>query len=246
MRIRTIKPEFWTNEHIARLPDFTILLAIGLLNYSDDEGYFNANPALIRAALFPLRECSGSIPVAVTELSNQGFLELFEATDGRTYGRVVNFKKHQVINKPYPSKIKELCVTPVGLLHLSGSDTVVLPSGTGIREQGKDQGILPSSAAPKEEVATEGPEHEIYSHYPRKVGKAAALKAIRNALKKAEKVFLVERTKLFAEAVAKWSPGDLQFVPHPSTWFNEGRFDDDPSTWERVATQTDKKVAGWL
>lgn len=140
MRIRTIKPEFWANEHIARLPDFTILLAIGLLNYADDEGYFNANPALIRAALFPLREDYGSIPVAVTELSNQGFVELFSAPDGRTYGRVVNFLKHQVINKPNKSKIKELCVSPVGLLHLSGSDTVVLPVGTGIREQGSGNG----------------------------------------------------------------------------------------------------------
>lgn len=110
MRIRTIKPEFWKNEHIAKLDDFTQLLAIGLLNYSDDEGYFNANPKLIQADIFPLRDVYGRIPVAVTHLSNLGFLKLYNSSDGRVYGNVVNFLKHQVINKPKPSRIKPLCL----------------------------------------------------------------------------------------------------------------------------------------
>jgi hypothetical protein len=140
MRIRTIKPEFWANENIAKLPDFTILLAIGLLNYADDEGYFNANPALIRAALFPLREDSSSIPVALQDLSKQGFVALYSAGDGRKYGNIVNFLKHQVINKPNKSKIKELCAGVVPIPEDSRSDTVALQVGTGIREQGMDQG----------------------------------------------------------------------------------------------------------
>ncbi|HBS0572930.1 TPA: DnaT-like ssDNA-binding domain-containing protein, partial [Klebsiella pneumoniae] len=46
-RIRTIKPEFWTDEDMAEVSEPACLLAIGLLNYADDEGYFNANPKLI-------------------------------------------------------------------------------------------------------------------------------------------------------------------------------------------------------
>lgn len=140
MRIRTVKPDFWKNEHIARLDDFTQLLALGLLNYADDEGYFNANPKLIQADIFPLRDVSGRIPVSVTHLSNQGFLKLYQATDGRTYGHIVNFLKHQVINKPKESKIKALCTAEQGVLHLSGSDTVSLPYGIGTGNREGEQG----------------------------------------------------------------------------------------------------------
>lgn len=64
-RIRTIKPEFWTDEDMAEVSEPACLLAIGLLNYADDEGYFNANPKLIKAAVFPIREPSVPIPVLI-------------------------------------------------------------------------------------------------------------------------------------------------------------------------------------
>ncbi len=38
-RIRTIKPTFWTDEDMADISEAACLLAIGLLNYADDEGY---------------------------------------------------------------------------------------------------------------------------------------------------------------------------------------------------------------
>lgn len=150
MRIRTLKPEFWKNEHLARLPDSTRLLAIGLLNYADDEGYFNANPSLIKADIFPFLESSKTIPIGITELSNIGYLKLYNATDGRTYGHIVKFTEHQWLTKPKPSKIKPLCIIsdnsetiPMVLLEQS-----VLDQGSGIRE--KDQGTG-TSAMPKEE-----------------------------------------------------------------------------------------------
>lgn len=123
------------------LPDFTQLLAIGLLNLADDEGYFNANPALIKAALFPLRECSRSITVGLQALSDLEFLRIYKVEDGRTYGWIVKFKSHQVINKPIVSKIKPLCngvLPPTVLLpDNSGTPPVVLRVGM---EQGMEQG----------------------------------------------------------------------------------------------------------
>lgn len=98
-RIRTIKPEFWTDEDMSEVSEAACLLAIGLLNYADDEGYFNANPKLIKAAIFPIREQSGSIPVLMRELYSVGYISLFSGHDGKIYGLVNNFAKHQVINK---------------------------------------------------------------------------------------------------------------------------------------------------
>lgn len=124
-RIRTIKPEFWTDEDMSEVSEAACLLAIGLLNYADDEGYFNANPKLIKAAIFPIREQSGSIPVLMQELSSVGYISLFSGHDGKIYGLVNNFSKHQVINKAKKSIIKDLCVLP----YHYGSDTVEIPPG---------------------------------------------------------------------------------------------------------------------
>jgi len=109
MRIRTIKPEFWTNERLATLPEFTRLLAIGLLNYADDEGYFNANTAMIRGALFPFLDSSKTLPGAIQQLEKLDYIRIRESQDGRKYGWVVCFTKHQRVDKPKPSSISELC-----------------------------------------------------------------------------------------------------------------------------------------
>jgi hypothetical protein len=110
-RIRTIKPEFWKHEILSNLPEATHMLAAALLNYADDEGYFNANPGLIKAECCPLREPSVSIHDSLTSLSKIGYLQFGIGPDGRRYGRVVSFDDHQRINRPTPSKIKELDIT---------------------------------------------------------------------------------------------------------------------------------------
>ena len=73
-RIRTIKPEFWSDEKLATVSEASLLVAIGLLNIADDEGYFNANPKLIDAFIFPLRESSMSTHGAINELSSIGYI----------------------------------------------------------------------------------------------------------------------------------------------------------------------------
>ncbi len=108
MRIRTIKPEFHTNEKLSALSIEVHYFAVSLTNYADDEGFFNRNPGLIKAALFPLRELSLSIPEMLSQLADIGFVRLGEAPDGRRYGHIVNFLEHQVINRPTRSKIKDL------------------------------------------------------------------------------------------------------------------------------------------
>jgi hypothetical protein len=138
MRIRSIKPEFWTNEKMARRSEFARLLAIALLNLADDEGYFWANPILIRGAVFPFLEDSERIRGALVELSIDGYLRLGVDSEGREIGKIVRFLDHQKIDKPSTSRIKELAIfgeasanTPRSL----GEDSP-LDQGSGIRDQG--------------------------------------------------------------------------------------------------------------
>lgn len=107
MRIRTVKPGLWSSEDMAELSDQALLLALGLLNFADDEGYFTANVALIRAAIFPIRKTS-PIDGLLAELAKVRYVELSTGTDGRKYGRICKFSEHQRINRPSDSLIKPL------------------------------------------------------------------------------------------------------------------------------------------
>jgi hypothetical protein len=89
---------------------------------------------------------------------------------------------------------------------------------------------------------------ELYSLYPRKVGKANAIKAIVKAIARlyssekptAERwidfgrcgpvAWLRERIRLFASS-PKGQAGD--YTPHPATWFNQSRYLDDDREWFR-------------
>jgi hypothetical protein len=73
----------------------------------------------------------------------------------------------------------------------------------------------------------------VYNEYPRKVGKQAALKAIRAASKVMPYPALLEATKAYAMATASWPASERNYIPHPATWFNRGSYADDRSEWQR-------------
>lgn len=76
-------------------------------------------------------------------------------------------------------------------------------------------------------------ERRIYEVYPKKVGGAVALKAIAKALKVKSFEYLLEATTAWAEACKTMTPEEKQFVPHPATWFNQARYDDDRFFWNK-------------
>lgn len=134
MRIRAIKPDFWTHPMWSRQDDSLRLLAICLLNVADDEGYFYADPQLLLQAQ-PYWSTQ-KIQRHLNDLSLKGWINLKTDEDYGLLGCIVNFTKHQVIQRPKPSKIKELW--DHGSI-IDGSMTDQCGNreqGTGNREQG--------------------------------------------------------------------------------------------------------------
>jgi len=76
----------------------------------------------------------------------------------------------------------------------------------------------------------------IYRAYPRKVGKKKALASIKRALREVEFGELLAAVREYA-ACRKLSGQDQRFTPHPATWFNGGRWDDDRNEWRRIDGQ---------
>jgi hypothetical protein len=67
---------------------------------------------------------------------------------------------------------------------------------------------------------------EFWELCPRKVGKLAAEKAYRKARRTETAERLLDGIRQHASAVAGKEP---EYIPHPSTWLNEGRWMDEPS-----------------
>lgn len=78
----------------------------------------------------------------------------------------------------------------------------------------------------------------IYDEYPLKVGRPKAIAAIRKALASVTFEFLLDATRQYARVRSTMDRG---LTPHPTTWFNAHRFNDDPETWkDRVIVVPDR------
>lgn len=96
-----------------------------------------------------------------------------------------------------------------------------------------DESMLDEGARKKDYQIRFDTAHEIYKAYPKKVGKKDAIDSIIKALKTIPTDQLTERVHAYAAAIAKWPKEKRSYVPNPSTWFNQGRWEDDPETWKR-------------
>lgn len=106
-RIRTIKPEFWTDSKTGPMSESAKCLFIGMLNHCDDFGVLEWLPVEWRVKIFPYH--SADTHEAITDLIYKvflprGLLTIFErvTTDGevKRYVFIRNFDKHQIINRP--------------------------------------------------------------------------------------------------------------------------------------------------
>lgn len=55
MRIRQVRPEFWTDDKLSQLPDPVRLFYIGLWCVADDAGWLRFAPATLGALLYPYK-----------------------------------------------------------------------------------------------------------------------------------------------------------------------------------------------
>lgn len=101
-RIRTIKPEFWTDEKVVELSAFARLLFIGLWNFCDDDGRMVCSPKRIKMQVFPNDELNCA--ALVDELRINGVIQVY-SVNGVEYLQVIQFSKHQKIDKRSASKL---------------------------------------------------------------------------------------------------------------------------------------------
>ena len=107
MRIRSIKPEFWVHPVIARLPAETRLMALALISWADDHGYFEADARAIRGGVMPFRDGLKTIDRDLQRLCEVGFIEIRETVTHGRVGRLPKWTKHQKVDHPKHSNLLE-------------------------------------------------------------------------------------------------------------------------------------------
>src|SRR6185312_730002 len=104
-RIRTIKPEFVQSESVGRLSREARLLFVQLWTIVDDEGRARAASRMLASLLYPYDDDAPKLIDAwLTELETQQCVRRYEV-EGATYLEILNWLKHQKIDKPSKSKI---------------------------------------------------------------------------------------------------------------------------------------------
>ena len=117
-----------------------------------------------------------------------------------------------------------------------------------------EEGSLRETQVSEPEASTQSRKHAkanrtlmataLYSKYPRKQGKAEGVKAIEKAIiavakrefdgdEEAAADWLGSKLNEYAQS-AQGSRQEKHLIPHPATWFNQGRYDDDPETWKHA------------
>jgi hypothetical protein len=161
-RIRTIKPEYWTDEKVVECSPTARLLFIGLWNFADDYGNLERSSKQIKFRILPADAID--VEPLVQELIQVGLVWEYEV-DGCKYLHIKGFAKHQKIEKrskprfPLPDfsgsprgVVGEPSPTTRGVLG-EPSEKMALDQGRdqgreGIKDQGRDQGENLSWSSP--------------------------------------------------------------------------------------------------
>lgn len=164
-RIRTVKPEFWTDSKTGNLTGDATKLFIGMLNFADDYGVLEYDLAALKVKIFPYDNrtpCESIGKLLVDELLPRGLVILFKWDESdKSYLFIKNFHKHQKVDKPSAPLIKGFSDNDIQdfinratnggtLLVLDEYSASPRPGREGKGEEGKgEEGKLKSTTPPK-------------------------------------------------------------------------------------------------
>lgn len=142
MRVRLLKPGFFTNEDLASVSMAARLLFAGLWLVADKRGRLEDRPRKLRAEILPYDEVDADALLA--ELAERGFIERY-AVDGVAYIAIAKFSKHQ---NPHPREVESEIPPPPGEVN----NTAVTPPvvDTAVRGEAMPGNVqdMPSRADP--------------------------------------------------------------------------------------------------
>lgn len=221
-RIRTIKPDFWTDGNMVQLSAFARLLYIGMWNFTlCDHGHVADDAVKLKLQILPIDPVN--VDELLAEIMAQGRVTRVSSPDGRTYLHVKRFEDHQKIDPRWKTRCPACAQrdtlnpveTPVSLPEPRRDSPQLTLGRDG---KGKESNTPSARATPSQDFLT------FWAGYPRRVGKQDAIKALIRARRKASLDEILAGVERLKKEVAGKDPN---FIPHPTTWLNAGRWEDE-------------------
>jgi len=174
-RIRTVKPEFWTDERVGECSVSARLLFVATWNFADDHGGLDRSAKQLKAQAFPYDNVD--CEPLVQELLSARLLVEYEVS-GKKYLHIKGFRTHQKVEKPAKPRV------PV--YDDSGGLTEDSPTsnGSSLGREGKGvEGRVRPTASATPTVSRETPEWWLAFKlaYPERAGDQGWRKAQRAA-----------------------------------------------------------------
>lgn len=254
-RIRTIKPEFWTDEKTGTLTPLSKCLFLGLLGEADDYGVLRWSPAEWRAKIFPHDYDTTTVVVQKAledEILPRRLLVRFtvEDDDGEVmdYAFIRSFPRHQVVNNPSrpllpdwekgdkPSTYAQRVGAKITVS--AGSDPVPVPedygsptSWKGKERKGKEGRTTLSKPNGSDE--SDGPPTGPPAEPPNdRFDEFWTAYPRKEGKKKAHTAWRhlsqTKRAAAIADCATRYQAVEKQFIPLPTTYLHGERWNDDP------------------
>lgn len=212
-RIRTIKPEFFLNEQLASCQIADRLLFIGLWTQADRAGRLEDRPLRLKAALFPYDDLD--IEQALGRLANARLIHRYEG-NGQRLIAIPTWQKHQ---QPHiREKASELPAPPgwPDADMVPAPDKPVGREGKGTDQEGNGTSALRARF------------DRFWAEYPKKVGKDAAWRVWQRKQPGDDLTDQMLAAVRRQRTQSQWMKDGGQFIPNPSTWLHQGRWQDEP------------------
>lgn len=112
-RIRTIKPEMFQDEKLAPLAPVHRLVFLGLIAMADDAGRLLDSVKVIDAFVFPFSDDTSRESLDI--LARLSRISRYEVASGQRLIEIVNWSRHQKVDRPSPYVLPAPTDTPVSL-----------------------------------------------------------------------------------------------------------------------------------
>ena len=213
-RIRTIKPEFFTDSKVLSLAPLARLFYVSLWCEADRAGRLKWDPATLKFRYLPADKAS--VEDLGHDLLRAQLIRLYEV-DGQIYADIPGFVKHQVINNrevesSLPAYSDDACVTR------ESGDTDAARGKEGRKGRERKEGTTPVVPKAGDEYSEDF--RKLVEAYPRRQGTNPLPRAWRAYKLALERGATQETLLRAARAYAATDVAGTKFCQQLATWLN--------------------------
>ena len=219
---RIIKESICVSESIDSLNWFEEVLFYRLIVNCDDFGRFDGRVPVVKNRLFPLKDnvTAKAVEGGINKLASIGLVRMYEC-DGKPYLYLPTWNDHQSVRakrSKYPEPDFSENAHEIICNHMQANVPV-------IQSESESNSISESESNAKCARRSRAEDFEkFWSAYPRKEGKQKARAAFDKVTVSLDVLLeAIEQQKQSAQ----WSKDGGQYIPHPTTWLNGKRWEDE-------------------